>query len=140
MSSLHLLRTIHLFGAIMWIGGTAAIAVTAIALPSSARKEGASALRAAMLRIATPGMVLAFLGGLGILLPNFMTIYARAGWMHAKLLIVLVAAGLTGVISGFLRRAATGQRELPTAALRVMGTVVLLLGLAAVALVLLRPY
>ncbi len=138
--SLMWLRALHLFGAIAWIGGTAAIAMAAIALTSTSQKEGAGALRQAMVRLVTPGMILAFVGGLGMLLPNFMTLYARAGWMHAKLLVVLVAAGLTGAISGFLRRAAAGQKDLPQSSLRVMGMVVLLLGLAAVILALIRPF
>ena len=111
MGSQLLLRALHLCGALMWIGGTATIAMAAIGLDASSQKAGASALRSAMRRLATPGMLLAFVGGLGILIPSFTTVYARAGWMHTKLLLVLVAAGLSGAISGFLRRAANGEKR-----------------------------
>ncbi len=140
MGSQLLLRALHLFGALMWIGGTATVAMAAIGLDASSQKGGAGALRAAMRRLATPGMLLAFVGGLGILIPSFTTVYARAGWMHAKLLLVLVAAGLTGVISGMLRKAANGERELPIPALRVMGMLVLLSGLFVVTLAIFQPF
>jgi protoporphyrinogen IX oxidase len=135
-----LLRALHLYGAILWFGGTATVAMAAIALDPASQKPGALALRSAMRRIATPGMLLAFAGGLAILIPNFTAVYARAGWMHAKLLLVIVAAGLTGVISGFLRRTEAGQKDLPVGALRTLGLVVLVIGLVVVVLARLQPF
>ena len=54
-------------------------------------------------------MLVAFAGGFGMLIPNFAELYSKQGWMHAKLTLLLVLAGATGVLSGKLRRWAEGQ-------------------------------
>jgi uncharacterized membrane protein len=103
----------HLIGAMLWIGGTVAAAVVAIA---GARETGdtqkavLTAARRAALYVAAPGLLIAFVAGLAYLVPNFTTIYARAGWMHGKLTLVLIAAAMTGVFTGRLRRAAAGTK------------------------------
>lgn len=132
MTELNLtLRALHLLGAILWIGGAVAVALSAAAVARDA-KDGAaaSALRRVALRVATPGMVLAWAGGLTLLVMGWAG-YQRAGWMHAKLLFVLVAAGLTGVLSARLRRWAAGG-ELAVASVR--GLAYGLLGLALLVL------
>jgi putative membrane protein len=103
----------HLIGVILWIGGTATAAIVAIA---AAREEGAartamlSAARRAVLVLATPGLLLAWIAGLAYLVPSFTTLYARAGWMHGKLTILIVLTALTGVFTGRLRKAAAGTK------------------------------
>jgi putative membrane protein len=75
-----------------------------------------------------------------MLLPNFTDVYARAGWMHAKLALVFLAAGLTGAITGALRRAAAGEAELPVKKVRALGLSVMFIGLFVVMLVIVRPF
>jgi putative membrane protein len=140
MSLLLLLRALHVFGAILWIGGIASVSVVAAMLPADAQKGASGALRGALVRIASPGMGLAWLGGLGMLLPNFTTVYAHAGWMHAKLALVFVAAALTGIITGAVRRAAAGEAELPVNKVRALGLGVMFIALAVVMLAILQPF
>ncbi|MBC7173472.1 MAG: CopD family protein [Polyangiaceae bacterium] len=135
-----LLRSLHLFGAILWVGGISAVAIVAVALPERVQKEAIGAVRGAVTRVATPGMILSFIGGLGMLLPNFTTVYARQGWMHAKLLLVIVAAGLTGAISGSIRKAAAGDKALAVGSIRGMGLALALIGLFTVILAIFRPF
>ncbi len=102
----------HLVGLIFWMGGI----VVAAMIAASAAREGEAgratiaAARRAVLMVATPGMLLAWIAGLAYLVPNFTTLYARAGWMHGKLTLIVVLSALTGVLSGRLRRTASGAK------------------------------
>ena len=118
------LRAFHLFGAILWIGGTVAVGLAAAAAAEH-RREASAALRRVALRVAAPGMVLAWVGGLTLLAMGWSG-YRRAGWMHTKLLLVLVAAGLTGALTGRLRRWAAGD-ELSVQAVRGLAFALLVL-------------
>ena len=81
-------RSIHMVGMLFWVGSAVAIGVAAT-VKSDAPRQSATALRKASLVVTAPAMVLSFVGGLGMLIPNFSAIYARAGWMHTKLTLLL---------------------------------------------------
>lgn len=100
----------HFLGLIFWIGGS----VVALSVAGYAAREGNEgglvAARKAMLYWATPGLALAWIGGLTVLIPDFSDLYARAGWMHAKLTLLLALSAATGIASGRLRKAAAGTK------------------------------
>lgn len=101
---------LHVFGVILWIGGCVSAAFTAAQLmgtSAATRAEGLSSVRRTLQVIATPGLLLAWLGGLTILV-NFWDIYARAGWMHGKLTLGIVLSAVHGILLARVRRAATG--------------------------------
>ena len=139
MNEVNLMRFVHLLGVILWMGGIVAVAVAAGAAGSSAAKETSAALRRAALAVATPGMLLAWLGGLAMLVPHFTDVYARAGWMHGKLTLVLVASALSGVVSGQLRKAASGDAELDGPKLKKLGLALLFVAFAVVFLATVKP-
>ena len=114
------LHVIHILGVIAWIGGVVSVGLVG-ALAAGEGKVLAAA-RAVSLRVATPGLVLAWLGGLTMFIMHI-DVYKRAGWMHAKITLALIAAALTGVLSGKLRKAAAGQ-DVASSTLRnlAMGT------------------
>jgi putative membrane protein len=101
------LKALHLVGAFLWLGTSIGVALVAAAAAGDQRAPVAVLARRVALRIATPGLVLAFAGGLTMLALSW-DLYARAGWMHGKLLLVVIAAGLHGAISGKLRKMAGG--------------------------------
>jgi putative membrane protein len=101
------LKALHLVGAFLWLGTSIGVALVAAAAAGDQRAPVAVLARRVALRIATPGLVLAFAGGLTMLALS-LDLYARAGWMHGKLLLVVIAAGLHGAISGKLRKMAGG--------------------------------
>jgi putative membrane protein len=104
----------HLVGVILWIGGTATAAMVALAGAKAAgesRTAILTAARRAVLFIGTPGLLLTWIAGLAYLVPNFMDLYARAGWMHTKLTLLVGMTALTGVFTGRLRKAASGAKE-----------------------------
>lgn len=138
MSTFAILKALHVFGAIVWIGGVVTVAMAALALTAASQKDGALALRGTARRLAVPGMLLAWVGGLGMLALNFA--YMKQGWFHGKLLLVLVASGLTGAITAKLRKVEAGELAVESSGLRALGMTVLFLGLLTVCLAVLRPF
>lgn len=132
-------KLVHYVGSLLWVGGIVAVALAAASVPEGARKDAGPALRRAALSVATPGMVLAFVGGLAILVPSFSALYATAGWMHGKLTLVLLMAGLSGALSGKLRKLAAGEGEVKPGALKGMAGGLLLMAVVVVALATLKP-
>ncbi len=126
------LRIIHIVGVILWIGGALSVALVAAAAEGEAKRSLATVSRRVALRVATPGMVLAWVGGLvmfGLSLDGYLT----QGWMHAKITIGLIVAALTGVLTGRLRRAAAGE-DVSQTSLRVFGIVIVVLAVGNVVL------
>lgn len=134
-----LYRLLHFIGNIFWLGGVVSVALVAAGLAGASERSHASPARSTALRIATPGMVLAWIGGLGMLLPNWTAVYSKAGWMHGKITLALIAAALTGVLTGQLRKAAQGTGELKPGVLRGIAWAVLVLAVLTVGLAVLRP-
>ncbi len=133
-------KIVHVIGNVLWLGGGAAAAFAFAQLGRESpqvRTAAAQALRAIVLWIVTPGMLLSLGAGLVMLLSYWSDLYARAPWMHAKLTVGLIAAGFSGVLSGRLRRAAQGAEVTPQS-LRVAGAALLLSAIAGVLFVFLR--
>lgn len=133
-----IVRAFHFFGIIFWVGGVVSLAM-ATALATNGGRETAQAARQVVLRIATPAMILAWVGGLGMLIPVWSDHYARAGWMHGKLFLVFVISGLSGALSGTFRKAANGEGDLPAGKLRGLALGILALTLVVVGLAVLKP-
>lgn len=136
------LRALHIVGAILWIGGVAFVGSLGAAA-HDADVDGqkiAQVGRRGLLERVSVGMATAWVGGLLILVPAFTSVYARMGWMHAKLTLVLVASALTGVLSAHLRKAAKGDVPLALGKTRVLSSAVLALGTLVVFLAILKPF
>ncbi len=133
--SITLFRYLHFFGIVFWVGSVVSIAYIATA-PSQPGGGLPASLRRVLRRVTVPSMVIAFAGGLGMLIPNFTSVYAKAGWMHGKLLLLLLLAGATGVLSAKLRKWAEGQ-EVPH---KTFGRIALLTFVLATVIVTLAVY
>jgi putative membrane protein len=132
-----LARILHVLGVILWVGGMASAAVSAIALagkPEAERAAGIGSIRAALRILATPGLLLAWLGGVAMLVGAW-DVYARAGWMHGKLTIGLVLSGVHGMM---LARTRPGRSDASRPFVIALG-LTLLFALVNVALVVIRP-
>lgn len=130
------LKVLHLLGAFCWIGGLAAVVVAASA-DGKVTQPLAQAARIAALRVAVPGMALAWIGGLTMFALGIDT-YLSAGWMHGKLTLVLIASGLSGALTGRLRRAAAGQ-EVSAGSIRGLGVALVVTAALAIIMVILGP-
>lgn len=136
--SMIVFRYLHFLGLTFWVG--TAVAVAAIAAAPMAVESGvAQALRKVTLRVTTPAMLAAFVGGFGMLIPSFAQIYAKQGWMHTKLTLLLVLAGVTGVLSGRLRRWAAGQ-EVSQATFRRLAWAIAIIAVLIVTFAVFRPF
>jgi putative membrane protein len=134
-------KLVHVLGNILWLGGGAACAFTMLFLAAESKEvklAAAKAVRKLVLLVVTPGMLLSFAGGLTNLLMYWDALYKKAPWMHTKLLVGLIAAAITGVLSGKLRKAASGGPEVPAGAMKLAGSVLLVSALLGVALVVMR--
>ncbi len=133
-----LILTFHVLGVIGWIGSALAIGLIGAQTDGEGASEQFTRLRGVMRQFTVPSMLVAWLAGLGVLVPNFMTAYKSAGWMHGKLLFVVIASGLTGALSANLRRAAEGEEGAPR---KIRTFFAVLMGVAGVvvALVMMQP-
>lgn len=133
-----LARVVHVAGIVLWLGGMIALA-SLVALGAKDVGSGiAGAARKAARIVVTPGLVLAWIGGLAMLIPYWSTIYARSGWMHGKVTIGLIVAGLTGMWTGRLRRIAGSPGESSRGMLGI-SVATLVLTVIAIVLVFVRP-
>ena len=101
MSMIYIFRLTHFVGIVLWAGSVITVTLGATLHPQTP----ASIWREVIRLVATPGMIAAWLGGLGMLIPHFTELYARAGWMHTKLLLVVVLSALHGITISKLRKA-----------------------------------
>jgi putative membrane protein len=136
--SMIVFRYLHFLGMTFWIGTAVAVAIAASA-PTQWESGIAHALRKVTLRVTTPAMLFAFAGGFGMLIPNFAETYAKQGWMHAKLTLLLALAGATGVLTGKLRRWAEGQEVSPTTFSR-LAWIISILAILITTLAVFRPF
>ena len=75
------------------------------------------------------GLYLAWAGG-----------WFLAGWLHAKLLLVLVMSGVHGMLAKTVRRFAADRNERPARFYRILNEVPTLLMIAIVVLVIVKPF
>ncbi|MGE0791785.1 MAG: CopD family protein [Sandaracinaceae bacterium] len=140
MSLTNIALAAHLVGVILWIGGeVAGAAIAASAVADGDARPTLKAARTALMRWAVPGMLLAWIGGLTMLIPNFTTLYARAGWMHGKLTLLLIASALSGILSARIRKAANGDKPLSAGFARGLAIAMAAIAAIVVALVVFRP-
>lgn len=131
-------RLLHVLGLIFWIGGSVTAALVVVLAAGEVQKVAVAA-RKAVLFIATPGMLLAWVAGLTVLTSGWSAIYAKAGWMHGKVTVALIITGLTGVLTGRLRRAAAGTGEVNTGLLRGLAIAILVLAVIVLFLARFQP-
>jgi putative membrane protein len=131
-------RYLHFLGMAFWVGSAIGVAIAA-ATSTQWENAVAQALRKVTLRVTTPSMLIAFAGGFGMLIPSFTEVYAKAGWMHAKLTLLILLAAATGVLTGKLRRWAGGQ-EVEGKTFGRLAWVIGILGVLIVTFAVFRPF
>jgi len=87
----------HLIGLVLWVGGLLAVTQVFILHSQEASPEARAALgrleTRLLKRLAHPGAVVMLVTGPLLVLTNA-AYYLRAGWFHAKLILVVILAGL----------------------------------------------
>jgi putative membrane protein len=135
-------RILHVLGVILWIGGGlmgALLAASAVARGKEVREAILGDLRRALLFVSAPGLVLAFVSAIAILASHW-DVYRTMGWSHAKLTLGILLAGVSGVLSARVRKAAMGERESSAGLYMALGGTLAIGGLLALVLVFVRPF
>ena len=88
--------------------------------------------------ILTPSLIIVWV--LGLTLAYAGGHFSGAGWLHAKLVLVLAMTGFHGWLVGQTKKMARGERPLTEARLRLMGELPGILLILIVALVYLKPF
>jgi protoporphyrinogen IX oxidase len=137
------LKALHLISMTAWMAGMFYLprlyAYHADVLPSSEAAKLFSIMERRLLKIImTPAMLATFLFGLWLVVttPGIMT----QGWLHAKLLLVLVMAGLHGYLAVCRQKLLMGTNTHSSRFYRILNEAPTLLFVGIVLLVVLKPF
>lgn len=137
------LRVGHVLFMVFWLAGLFMLPRQCIyMLDHAAGSEGEAkwADRMGKLRkiILTPSLVLVWVFGLAIAIPG--GYFSGAGWLHAKVFLVVLLSGYHGWLVGQSKKMVRGERPLSEKALRLAGEVPGLLLVLIVVLVYIKPF
>jgi len=134
-------KALHVILTFFWVAGLFMLprylAYQAGEVPGSLEDRKWSERTARLRRIIlTPSLILVWVTGLMVALSYGL---ATAGWLHAKILLVLLLTGYHGWMVGTSRRMAAGARPVSERALRLLNEVPALFVILVVGLVVLKP-
>ncbi|MFD3248242.1 CopD family protein [Rahnella aquatilis] len=134
------LNALHVIAGVLWIGGMLAMALcsqTSGAAESAGQRLLLVTVRKWTRSVTSPAMILLWVAGIVMIVSYGKFPHA---WLLIKMVIVLVLSALHGLLSGDLRRRATGQPVKDFALVRNAGAViivgVILIGILAI----IRPF
>jgi putative membrane protein len=135
-------KAIHVIAVISWMAGMLYLprlfVYHAEAEVGSVQSETFKVMERRLLRgIINPAMVIAWALGLWLAWRGF---GFAGGWLHAKLVAVLVLSGLHGYLSMAVRRFAVDQNDKPARHWRIVNEVPTVLMIAIVILVVVKPF
>ena len=140
------LKAGHIIFVVFWMAGLFMLPRQLIYVHPAPTGSGEEALwvhRMGLLRkvILTPSLLIVWI--LGLLMAGELGLFSGGsglGWLHAKLLLVLILTGFHGYLVFLSKRVAGGERPLSEKQLRMLGEVPGLLLAVIVVLVVLRPF
>jgi putative membrane protein len=137
------LRAGHVIFIVFWLAGLFMLPRQCIYMLDHAPGspgEAKWAVRMGKLRkiILTPSLILVWVLGLAIAIPG--GYFSGAGWLHAKVALVVLLSGYHGWLVGQTKKMARGERPLSEKALRMAGEVPGLLLVLIVVLVYIKPF
>ncbi|MFU7527096.1 CopD family protein [Qipengyuania sp. ASV99] len=137
------LKVGHVVFMVFWLAGLFMLPRQCIyMLDHAAGSEGEAkwAERMGKLRkiILTPSLIIVWV--LGLTLAYALDAFRGAGWLHAKLMLVIVLSGYHGWLVAQTKKMARGERPLTEKALRLIGEVPGLLLVVIAVLVYVRPF
>lgn len=136
------LKAGHIIFVVFWMAGLFMLPRQMIYLHSAAPESEETALwakRMGLLRkiILTPSLIVVWV--LGLLLAQTLSAWGE-GWLHAKLLLVVLLSGFHGYIVAQSRKMVAGERPLTEKQLRMIGEVPGILLALIVVLVVVKPF
>ena len=136
------LKAFHVVAVIAWMAGLLYLprlmVYHAEAPPGSALSETFKVMERRLLKaITTPAMIASW--ALGLVLVHLGG-WLASGWLHAKLLLVLLLSAYHGLMAGWTRAFAEDRNARPARFYRVMNEVPTLLMIGIVVLVIVKPF
>jgi putative membrane protein len=137
------IKAFHIIAVIAWMAGLLYLprlfVYHAASETGSAQSETFKIMERRLLRfITTPAMVAAWI--FGLILAFSVVDWAHAGWFHAKLLLVLILSGFTGMLAKWTREFAADRNTRSQRFYRIANEVPTLLMIAIVILAVVKPF
>jgi putative membrane protein len=137
------IKAFHIIAVIAWMAGLLYLprlfVYHAASEAGSPQAETFKVMERRLLRfITTPAMVAAWI--FGLILAFSVVDWAHAGWFHAKLLLVLILSGFTGVLAKWTREFAADRNTHSQRFYRIANEVPTLLMIAIVILAVVKPF
>jgi protoporphyrinogen IX oxidase len=135
-------KAFHVIAVIAWMAGMLYLPRLFVyhceAAPGSAQSETFKVMERRLLRaIINPSMVATWALGLWLAWDGD---WLHAGWLHAKLVLVIVMSGLHGLLSRHVRAFAADQNEHSQKYYRIINEIPTVLLIAIVLLVVVKPF
>lgn len=135
------LKALHIAGFAAWMAGMwylpRLLVYHSETEPNSASSNLFKVMERRLLRfIATPAMVVTWLGGLGMIAIGGMP----GGWLHLKLLLVVLLSGFHGLLAVHVKKFARDERPKPARWYRAVNEIPTVLFLCIIFLAVLRPF
>jgi len=135
-------KAIHVIAVIAWMAGMLYLPRLFVyhveAVKGSAQSETFKVMERRLLRgIINPAMTVTWMFGLWLAWKGF---GFQGGWLHAKILAVLLLSALHGYLAGALRKFADDRNEKPARHWRIVNEIPTLLMIVIVVLVVVKPF
>jgi len=138
------LRAFHIISVISWMAGILYLPRLFVyhvdAEKGSKQSETFKIMERRLLKfIMTPAMVASWFFGLSMLMAN-PGMLSGQGWMHVKLLFVVLMSGVHGILAGHVRKFANDQNLKDAKFFRILNEAPTLLMIAIVILAVVQPF
>ncbi|MFI5033951.1 MAG: protoporphyrinogen oxidase HemJ [Reyranellales bacterium] len=139
------LKALHIIAVISWMAGLLYLprlfVYHAVATPGSEQSETFKVMERRLLRyIMTPAMIATWLFGLAMIWAMGLDAVKVAGWLHAKLVLVLVLSAMQGLMSRWQRDFQHDRNRRPQKFFRIANEIPTLLMIAIVILAVVKPF
>lgn len=138
------LRALHLIAVMSWMAGMLYLPRLFVyhvdAVKGSEQSETFKVMERRLLKfIMNPAMGVSWVFGLAMLVAN-PAMMSGAGWMHAKLLLVVLMSGAHGMLAANVRRFANDANEKDAKFFRIINEIPTVLMIAIVILAVVQPF
>jgi putative membrane protein len=136
------IKALHVIAVIAWMAGMFYLprlfVYHADSAPGSEQSETFKVMERRLLRaIINPAMIVTWAAGLWL---GWYGFAFQAGWLHAKVVLVLILSGVHGYFSASVRRFAEDRNEKSARHWRIVNEVPTLIMIAVVILVIVKPF
>ena len=139
------LKALHVIAVISWMAGLLYLprlfVYHAVVAPGSEQSETFKVMERRLLRyIMTPAMIATWVFGLAMIWAMGLDAFKAAGWLHAKLVLVLVLSAMHGLMSRWQADFRHDRNQRPQKFFRIANEIPTLLMIAIVILAVVKPF